>query len=179
MHTQMFGKLNILIHNAGKLMSEVSARNAGTSGGTRSARGSHSKPKRRSHLQCQCHVSGISDRQIDARTREAEGPESNLRFAHCGSIQKILGDQITPPPLFFYGSPKAALNNLMAWYAKQFPKWKMNAVCPGARATSITKLEERDDTRPSLGTMRVMQLVQDGLDGVTGTFSDSGGPIPI
>ena len=67
----------------------------------------------------------------------------------------------------------------MSMYARKYPKWKVNAVCPGPRATNINKLEEREDTHPSLGAVRALELVQEGLDGVTGTFSSADGPLPF
>ena len=67
----------------------------------------------------------------------------------------------------------------MALYAKRFPKWKVNAVCPGARATNINKLEDSESTHPAIGAVRVQQLVEEGLDGVTGTFSNSEGSVPF
>ena len=94
-----------------------------------------------------------------------------------GSTQRLLNQQDKHPPLFFYGSSKAAVNYLMALYVQQHPKWKVNAVCPGARATTLNKMDQSEDTDPALGAVRVQQLVEEGLDGVTGTYSNSEGPL--
>jgi len=67
----------------------------------------------------------------------------------------------------------------MALYTQRFPQWKVNAVCPGARATSLNKMEESEDTDPALGAVRVQQLVEEGLDGATGTYSSSEGSLPF
>ncbi len=67
----------------------------------------------------------------------------------------------------------------MALYTQRFPKWKVNAVCPGARATGLNKMDESEDTDPALGAVRVQQLVEEGLNGVSGTYSNSGGPLPF
>ena len=96
-----------------------------------------------------------------------------------GSIQRLLNQQDQHAPLFFYGSSKAAVNHLMALYAQRYPKWKVNAVCPGARATSLNRMDESEDTDPALGAVRVQQLVEEGLNGVTGTYSNSEGPLPF
>ena len=67
----------------------------------------------------------------------------------------------------------------MVLYSKKFPRWKVNAVDPGARATGMNPLEEKDETHPKLGAVKVEELVKAGLDGVTGTFSDNDGPVPF
>ena len=77
-----------------------------------------------------------------------------------------------------YGSSKAALNYLAVHYARAHPDWKVNCACPGLRATKINDAELNDDTRPELGAVRVVQLVRQGVDGETGTFSNSEGPLP-
>lgn len=67
----------------------------------------------------------------------------------------------------------------MALYPRTFPKWKVNAVYPGVRRTNLNKVEESEDTHPSLGALRVLELVQEGDEGVTGTFSNAEGPLPF
>ena len=102
-----------------------------------------------------------------------------------GSIQKML-DKPGPPmsgadlPVspIWYCSSKAALNYQAAWYAKKYPQWKSNAVCPGYRATKINGAELSSETDPALGAIRVLELVKEGPDGVTGTFSDKDGSAP-
>ena len=38
--------------------------------------------------------------------------------------------------------------------------------------------ELTDDTDPALGAVRVEELVKEGLDGVTGTYSNKDGQLP-
>ena len=40
-------------------------------------------------------------------------------------------------------------------------------------------MEESEDTDPALGAVRVQQLVEEGLDGATGTYSSSEGSLPF
>ena len=95
--------------------------------------------------------------------------------SEAGSIGAVLNGKEIPPSLSVYGASKAAANYLMAVHGMRRPHWKVNAVCPGARSTGIRQLEEREDTHPALGAVRVLQLVQEGPGGVTGTFSNSEG----
>lgn len=95
----------------------------------------------------------------------------------AGSIQKLT-QRDSAPPNFFYGSSKAALNYLAVHYARAHPEWRVNAVCPGYRATKINDAELNDDTRPELGAVRVVELCREGKGGVTGTYSNSEGELP-
>jgi NAD(P)-dependent dehydrogenase (short-subunit alcohol dehydrogenase family) len=106
-------------------------------------------------------------------------PKLIIVSSGAGSIQRVLERKDMPPPLFLHGSSKASVNHLMAMYTRKFPRWKVNAVCPGARATKINKLEMSENTDPALGAVRVMELVNEGLDGVTGTYSNMEGPLPF
>ena len=78
----------------------------------------------------------------------------------------------------WYCSSKSALNYQAAWYAKKYPNWKSNAVCPGYRATKINGGQLKPETDPALGAIRVLELVKEGPDGVTGTFSDKDASAP-
>lgn len=78
---------------------------------------------------------------------------------------------------FFYGSSKSAVNYLTVHYARKFPEWKVNCVCPGYRATKINRAELTEETEPRLGAVRVLELVKEGGGGVTGTYSNSEGPL--
>ncbi|EXJ94854.1 hypothetical protein A1O1_03252 [Capronia coronata CBS 617.96] len=81
-------------------------------------------------------------------------------------------------PGVWYSSSKSAVNAIMAFYSKTHPTWRVNAVCPGYRATGLNGEELTDELHPKHGAVRVAQLVADGPDGVTGTFSNTDGPLP-
>lgn len=78
----------------------------------------------------------------------------------------------------YYASSKAARNFLTAYYAKQYPRWKVNSADPGTRATGMSGLEVTEETDQKHGAVRVEELVKEGLDGVTGTFSSKDEQIP-
>ena len=95
-----------------------------------------------------------------------------------GSIQRLSEMEGAPWPFLHYASSKASLNYLAVWYAKKYPQWKINAVCPGYRATGLNGAELTEDTDPALGAIRVVELVKEGLDGVTGTYSSKDEQMP-
>lgn len=91
-----------------------------------------------------------------------------------GGLQK--GGPLIPLP--YYNSSKSAVNMLAAYYAKKHTNFKVNTVCPGLRATGLSdKTPVNDETHPSLGAIRAVQLATEGPDGVTGTYSDKDGPL--
>jgi hypothetical protein len=61
-----------------------------------------------------------------------------------------------------------------AFYAKST---NVNAVCPGLNATGLNDIEKTEETDPKNGAIRAVQLVLDGPDGVTGTYSEKEGPL--
>ncbi|KAH0846039.1 hypothetical protein Z517_11086 [Fonsecaea pedrosoi CBS 271.37] len=95
-----------------------------------------------------------------------------------GSIQTTLdrGIMFKGP---WYNSSKSAVNALAVYYAKLYPQWKVNTVCPGYRATGLNNADvNKEGLHPKLGAVRVAELVAQGPDGVTGTYSNSEGEIP-
>ena len=95
----------------------------------------------------------------------------------AGSITKLTTREPVPDG-FWYGSSKAALNWVTVYFARKFPEWKVNAVCPGLRATKINGEPLTEQTDPRLGAVRVMELVKQGAEGETMTYSNSEGAIP-
>ena len=45
-------------------------------------------------------------------------------------------------------------------------------------ATGLTGIKKLDETDPKNGAIRAVQLVLEGSDGVTGTYSEKEGPLP-
>lgn len=78
----------------------------------------------------------------------------------------------------YYNSSKSAMNMLCAFYARKYPGWKVNTVCPGLNATALNGIEKTEATDPKNGAIRAVQLVLEGSDGVTGTYSQKEGPLP-
>lgn len=108
--------------------------------------------------------------------QKAKLPKVIFVGSGAGSIAKLAKREEVPSN-FWYGSSKAAVNYLTVHYARTFPRWKVNCACPGLRATKINNVELKEGTEPSLGAVRVLELVGEGPDGVTGTYSNSEGPI--
>lgn len=78
-------------------------------------------------------------------------------------------------PGYWYSSSKSALNALAVWYAKTYPGWKVNAVCPGHRATGLNGMPYSEEMDPKHGAVRVAELVAEGPAGVSGTYSNKEG----
>lgn len=95
----------------------------------------------------------------------------------AGSLSKLTTREPLPEG-FWYGSSKSALNHIAIHYARKFPEWKVNAVCPGLRATKINGVELTEETDPKLGAVRVVELCGQGVEGETGGYSNSEGAIP-
>ncbi|KIW11511.1 hypothetical protein PV08_10812 [Exophiala spinifera] len=94
-----------------------------------------------------------------------------------GSIERTL-QRGKPIPVPWYSTSKSGLNALAVYYANMHPEFKVNVVCPGLRATKLNGAHLSEETHPKLGAVRAAQLVAEGPDGVTATYSNSEGPIP-
>ncbi|KAJ4508584.1 hypothetical protein HRR78_006160 [Exophiala dermatitidis] len=93
-----------------------------------------------------------------------------------GSITDTL-EKGPPWDGIWYNSSKTALNAIMAFYAKKHPTWKVNAVCPGYRATGLNGAEMTEERHPKHGATRVAELVAEGPGGAladTCQFQSSG-----
>ena len=78
----------------------------------------------------------------------------------------------------WYSTSKTAVNAVMAYYAKMYSGWKVNSVCPGYRATGLNGEELSEELHPKYGAVRVAQLAAEGVDGVTGTYSNAERTLP-
>jgi NAD(P)-dependent dehydrogenase (short-subunit alcohol dehydrogenase family) len=162
---QLFGKLDILINNAG------------TAG---KANGLDRKPREIYDEVFSVNVTSAA-LLTDAMTpllEKSKNPKVIMITSGLGSIQRVLDQKSAPIPVPWYSASKSALNYLTVYYAKKFPEWKVNAVCPGYRATGLNSAELNDQTDPALGAVRAVQLALEGKDGVTGTYSHSDGTYP-
>lgn len=160
---QLFGKLDILINNAG------------TAG---KANGYDRKPREIYDEVFSVNVTSAA-LLTDAMTpllEKSKNPKVIMISSGLGSIQGVLDKNSAPLPVPWYSASKSAMNYLCVYYAKKFPEWKVNAVCPGYRATGLNTAVLSDETDPALGAVRAVQLALEGKDGVTGTYSHSDGP---
>jgi short-subunit dehydrogenase involved in D-alanine esterification of teichoic acids len=125
-------------------------------------------------------------------------PDRSLRqvYDHCFSVNvtsaALLTEAMTPlleksklPKVIFITSRLGSIagvlqpnSEFVSFYTKKHPSWKVNAVCPGLNATELNDIEKTEETDPKNGVIRAVQLVLDGPDGVTGTYSEKEGPLP-
>ena len=73
-----------------------------------------------------------------------------------------------------YSASKAALNVLMLWFAHQNPKWKVNACCPGFRATNLNDYGGENSAfagKLEDGALNAVRLTLLRKDGETATFT--------
>ncbi|KAF4556291.1 Short chain dehydrogenase-like protein 42 [Elsinoe fawcettii] len=96
--------------------------------------------------------------------------------SQLGSIGSMAdGYAFFPAP--WYGSSKAAMNYHAVFFARKYPNWRSNAVCPGLNVTNLNGLPETDDTKPSNGAIRAVQLALENASSFTGKFSNKEGPL--
>ena len=162
---QIYGRLDILINNAGSAGNDLSK--------DRTPRDLYNHVLR-------LNVTGVA-LLTDALTpllEKSKLPKVIMISSSLGSIQRVLDSKSAPIPIPYYNASKAALNYLTTYYAKRYPNWKVNAVCPGYRATGLNNAQKNEDTDPAKGALRAAELALEGPDGVTGTYSDTDGVIP-
>jgi NAD(P)-dependent dehydrogenase (short-subunit alcohol dehydrogenase family) len=162
---QNFGKLDILINNAGTTGRDL--------------------PPGKSLRQVYDHCFSVNATSTALLTEamtplleKSKLPKVIFITSRLGSIVRVLQPNSEFVPTPFYNSSKSAMNMLCAFYAKKHPNWKVNAVCPGLNTTGLNDVEKTEETDPKNGAIRAVQLVLDGPDGVTGTYSEKEGPLP-
>lgn len=157
-----FGRLDVLINNAGVSLNEVGL----------------SSPTLRKTYQDLFAVNTFGA----AITTEAFIPllsaSSAPRIVFVSSVMGSLAVRWQHPvALPIYRSSKSALNMLMRDYAVKYKDqgWKINASCPGYCATNLNGFAGIDT--PESGAINVVRLATLGDDGETGTFSNKEGVI--
>jgi NAD(P)-dependent dehydrogenase (short-subunit alcohol dehydrogenase family) len=73
-----------------------------------------------------------------------------------------------------YSASKAALNSIMIWFSQKHPDWKINACCPGFRATALNNYGESTKNVPGKledSAINAVRLTLLDKDGETGTFT--------
>jgi hypothetical protein len=105
-------------------------------------------------------------------------PKVIFIISRLDSIARVLQPNPESMPVPFHNSSKSAINILCDFYSVKHPDWKVNTVCPGLSATGLNGLEKTEETDPKNKAVRAVQLVLEGPDGVTGTYSEEEGPLP-
>jgi NAD(P)-dependent dehydrogenase (short-subunit alcohol dehydrogenase family) len=157
---QNFGKLDILINNAGTAGRDL--------------------PPDRSFRQVYDHCFSVNVTSAALLTEamtplleKSKLPKVIFIASRLGSIARAL-----QPNFEFVSAPFYNSSMLCAFYAKKHPSWKVNALCPGLNATELSDIEKTEETGPKNDAVRAVQFVLDGPDGVTGTYSEKEGPLP-
>lgn len=104
---------------------------------------------------------------------------SNARVIFMSSglgSHKIQADTDTHPLKDWpaYAASKAALNMMMLWFAQKHPTWKVNACCPGLRATALNSFGTVTKNIPGKmedGAVNAVRLSLLGKEGETGTLT--------
>ena len=161
---QNFGKLDVLVNNAG------------TAGQTLPEDASL-REKFDLCMSVNATSTAVLTEKMAPLLEKSKLPKVVFISSTLGSIQSLLTRGITYKGPW-YNSSKSATNALAAYYSKLYPNWKVNTVCPGYRATGLNGAELNDNTDPKLGATRAAELVADGPNGVTGTYSRTGEEIP-
>ncbi|GAM83227.1 hypothetical protein ANO11243_012130 [Dothideomycetidae sp. 11243] len=153
--TRSYGRLDVLIHNAGiasRPVAELSTRakfetvyNTNTIGP---------------------YV--LTEAMEELLDKSAE-PRVVFVSSTLGSIA-LTQEDYPCPPIPWYSSSKAAMNYLAAYYARMKPKWHSNAVCPGLNATALNGLELTDELHPRNGAIIVARMAADPKATETGKF---------
>ena len=105
-------------------------------------------------------------------------PKVIFMSSGLGSIALFSSGEKEFVPCPWYNSSKSAVNYMTAFYARKYPHWKVNAVCPGLNATGLNHVPLTEETDPKNGAIRACELVMEGKEGVSGTYSNKDGPIP-
>ncbi|KAE8323532.1 hypothetical protein BDV39DRAFT_195757 [Aspergillus sergii] len=163
----VYGKLDILINNAGTFLdhrSDLSVRE-------------------NLKMTFDTNVIGtavLTDALLDL-LRQSSAPRVVFVSSALGSLT-LSNDENWPHRHIVskaYKSSKAALNMLVLHYSRalQDVSGLVNTVCPGLVKTKLNGYAE-DGVTPDVGARRIVELALLGPDGPTATFSDRDGPIP-
>jgi NAD(P)-dependent dehydrogenase (short-subunit alcohol dehydrogenase family) len=162
---QHFGRLDILINNAGTAGRDL--------------------PNRDNWRQVfnHCYNVNVTGAAILTETmlpllEKSKLPKIIFISSGLGSITNVLRPEAKLIPVPFYSASKSAMNYLAAYYAKKCPSFKVNSCCPGFNATGLNNAELTEENHPRNGAINAVRLATEGPDGASGTYSNKEGPIP-
>lgn len=162
---QHFGRLDILINNAGTAGRDLPSRD--------------NWREAFNH----CYNTNVTGAAVLTETmlpllENSSLPKIIFVSSRLGSIANVLTPEAKLYPVPFYSASKSAMNYLAAYYAKKCPNFKVNSCCPGFNATGLNKAELTEENHPRHGAIIVAKLATEGPDGATGTYTNKEGPIP-
>ncbi|KAK5957771.1 hypothetical protein OHC33_000960 [Knufia fluminis] len=165
---QVFGRLDVLINNAGTAGKDLV--------------GTELEPTRRQVWQYVYNLNVISTAVFTERVipllEQSKNPRIIFVSAEIASIGKVLeSKKPNESQLVPFCTSKAAVNMMAVDYAMRYPRFKVNASCPGHRATPSNDTEMSDDTDPARGAVNVFRLATQ-VNGPSATFTNSEGTIP-
>ena len=162
---QHFGRLDILINNAGTAGRDL--------------------PNRDNWREVfnHCYNVNVTGAAILTETmlpllEKSKLPKIIFISSLLGSIGHVLEPEAKLIPAPFYSASKSAMNYLTAYYAKKCPNFKVNSCCPGFNATGLNNAELTEENHPRNGAINAVRLATEGRDGATGTYTNKEGPIP-
>lgn len=141
---QNFGKLDILINNAGTAGCDL------LQGVTLCQNFGH------------CFSVNVASAAVLTETmtpllKKSKLPKVIFITSRLSSVSRIIQPDSEFVPVPFYNSIKSATNMLLAFYGRKYPDWKVNTVCPGLNATGLNGLEKTEETDPMNGAIRAIQ----------------------
>ncbi|KAH8671727.1 short chain dehydrogenase reductase [Xylariales sp. PMI_506] len=174
--SEKFGRLDVLVNNAGILLDS----------GSVFVKKSAVPTRELFERTFQVNVFGTAclTEAVLPLLRAMKEPAKPPRVVFVSTIMGSLGIATNPETPFYkvdyksYDASKAAVNMLAINYARILGdvSGRVNAVCPGLVRTSLIGNSPMGDP-PELGAQRVVELATLGPDGPTCTFSNRDGPL--
>ncbi|OLN86167.1 (+)-neomenthol dehydrogenase 1 [Colletotrichum chlorophyti] len=164
---EKFGRLDVLINNAGVLLGEPGA-----------------SLRERLTTVYNTNVFGsvvVTEAFLPLLEKSTKTRRIVFISSGLGSLAVRTDESFEDPAGDFleYGSSKAALNHAAMAFASKFrgdSSWKFNVCCPGWCATNMNNYKGPDEA--SLGSIQAVKLATLGPDGPTASFSNRHGPLP-
>ena len=159
-----YGRLDVLIHNAA-----TAGRDADLMPEGKKIPGFRAEGK--SIREIYAHVyntniisAAVLTESFESLLHASSAPKVIFITSTLGSIGSLVkGFPLVGAP--WYNSSKSAINYLTVYYARKFPKWRVNAVCPGLNSTGLNEVPLSDETHPRNGAIRAVQLVLEKQEG--------------
>ena len=162
---EQFGRLDVLVNNAGIAGARVGAVDAGPD-------------ELRAVYETNVFGPVRVTRAFLPLLRRSAAPRMVMVSSGMGSMGRTadpdrVESSFTSLP---YPSSKAALNMITTQYARELPEFRINAADPGYTATEFNDHSGHQTVQE--GTDAVVALAQVAPDGPTGGFFDRQGPVP-